>query len=112
MVTLNNTSGVDAFDVSVSEILPTLVSGSAVLSPTFVVTGTSGASAADFQWAIGSSDATSWQLEDSPTSDIHLLAGQSLTITVTGALSDSVVTGLVLTDQKSWWNIKKARRST
>ena len=49
-ITLINSSGVDAYDLAPSELFPTLPTGSAINAPSFTVTGTSSATAADFQW--------------------------------------------------------------
>lgn len=98
VLTLTNSSGVDAFDLTIFDQLLPLATSSAIASPTFIVTGTSTATAADFQWVAGSSDSTNWALETIASSDLDLLAGQSLTITIDGTLSDQVLTGLNVTD--------------
>ena len=99
-ITLSNTSGVDAFDISFSDALPTVSGGtSAILSPAFVVTdnATTGAvTAADFE-LIGS-DATGWTLQKRAAVNIDLLASQVdgaaaprvITLTVTGTIANSV----------------------
>lgn len=98
VVTLTNASGVDAYDLAFSDVLPSLVAGSAVLAPNFTITGNSGASVADFQWTASSSDINGWELEEVPTADIDLLAGRTLTITISGTLSEDVRTGEFLSD--------------
>ncbi len=113
VITLTNNSGVDAFDITLSDLLPTLSSKSAVDSPTFSVAGTAVATAADFQWAAGSSNTTSWELLSVPTADVDLLAGQSLTITIAGTLNEDVPTGLNVTDTVAidWTSIDDDRTS-
>lgn len=99
-ITLTNASGVDAFDIDFTDVLPTVSSGSsAILAPTFTVTDTATAgavTAADFE--LVGSDATGWTLQKVGAVNIDLLASQNnvdgadrlITFTIQGTIASSV----------------------
>ena len=89
IVTLRNNSGVDAFDVTVSDSLPLRAgTGSLIVSPSFSVVDTAGlVTSADFE--LVGDNTTGWALQTRPgvTFDMPNNAGRSITVTMTGTLS-------------------------
>lgn len=92
VVTLRNSSGVDAYDLTFSDVLPWRTdAGALIRSPSFSVTDTAGlVTAADFE--LVGDDASGWTVRTASgvTFDMPSLSGRTISITITGSLGPGV----------------------
>ncbi len=88
----HNDSTPNAYQVNLSDPLPTQGGQSLILAPTFTVTDTSGlVTNANFQ--LTGSDATGWVLSTLTVFDMPVISGRTITIVVTGTLASDLTPG-------------------
>jgi uncharacterized repeat protein (TIGR01451 family)/fimbrial isopeptide formation D2 family protein len=96
-------SATDAFNTTFSDPLPTGAGGaSLILSPIFTVVDSAGVvTAANFQ--LTGSDATGWTLSTTPAGAFTMphTAGHTITITISGTLSNAVTPGQIIPNTAS-----------
>ncbi len=101
VIELANTSGVDAFDLQLADVLPIVIGGSssAIISPTFTVTDTDLTyTSADFE--LVGSNASGWTFQKKAATDFDLISSvtRTITIEIDGTLANVVPGGGTISD--------------